>query len=287
MRNVFIIIAILLSLPILAQKVRTVEGEYIYHAPKNITTEVAQLTALERAKIQALADEFGTVVTQNNSSRIVNQNGHSETDFLSLGSSDVKGEWIETIGEPKYEIRVEDGHIVVVCHVKGKAREIMSAAIDLKFKVLCNGTEDKFENNKFRNNDDIYLAFQSPVKGYLAVYLEDADGQVSCLLPYRNQTQGIYQIDANHRYLFFNQESAPITERGIVDEYIMQTTNTSEFNQLHIIFSPNQFTKASDQVVKESLPRQMSRKEFLQWLAKCRKYDKDMTVKRVDLIVEQ
>lgn len=287
MRKVFIFLAIILSLPLFAQKVRTVEGESVYHAPENVTIEGAKRTALERAKIQALADEFGTIVTQNNNSRVANQDGHSEIDFLSIGGSDVKGEWIETIGEPQYEIDYVGGCLVVTCRVKGKAREITSAAVDILYKVLCNGTEDKYESDKFKNNDDIYLAFQSPVKGYLAVYLEDADGQVSCLLPYRSQTQGIYQIQANRRYLFFDQESAPIIERSVVDEYIMQTTRSSEFNQLHIIFSPNQFTKASDRQVKETLPRQMSRKDFLLWLAKCRKYDKEMTVKRVDLTVEQ
>lgn len=287
MRKFFIFLAIILSLPIFGQRVKTVEGEYVYHAPEDVTLEEAKRTALDQAKIQALANEFGTIVTRNNSSRVARQNGHSKTDFLSIGGSDVKGEWIETIGDPQYEISYEAGYLIVSCHVKGKAREIKSAAVDLKFKVLCNGIEDKFESNKFRNNDDLYLAFQSPVKGYLAVYLEDGDGQVSCLLPYRNQTQGIYHVDANHRYLFFDKNSAPITERAIVDEYIMQTTRSSEFNQLHIIFSPNPFTKASDHQVKESIPRQMSRKEFLQWLAKCRKFDKEMTVKRVDITVEQ
>ena len=39
----------------------------------------------------------------------------------------------------------------------------------------------------FKEDDYLYLSFQSPVKGYLAVYLEYAEGQVFCLFPYRNQ----------------------------------------------------------------------------------------------------
>ena len=38
-----------------------------------------------------------------------NTNGSTQTDFTSLSSSDVKGEWLETIGEPKYEISYEQG----------------------------------------------------------------------------------------------------------------------------------------------------------------------------------
>jgi hypothetical protein len=49
----------MLSLSAFAQKVKTVEGEYTYYAPENVTVEQAKITADDRAKIQALADEFG------------------------------------------------------------------------------------------------------------------------------------------------------------------------------------------------------------------------------------
>ena len=103
MRKLFLLLTLLSSLPLLAQKVKKVEGEYVYHAPENVTLEEAKRTALERAKIQAIANEFNTLVTQDNETRVRNRNGQSEIDFLSVGGSEVKGEWIETIGEP-------DGH---------------------------------------------------------------------------------------------------------------------------------------------------------------------------------
>ena len=58
MRQVVVFILLLLPLTVFAQRVKTVEGEYTYHAPENVTIEQAKRTALERAKIQALADEF-------------------------------------------------------------------------------------------------------------------------------------------------------------------------------------------------------------------------------------
>lgn len=286
MKRYLIVFFAILTLPVCAQKIKTVKGESTYYAPENVTLEEAKRKALDQAKIKALADEFGMTVSEGTETRGKIHNGQSEYVFFAIGSSEVKGEWIETIDEPEYDIRYEEKQIIVTCRIKGKAREIVSAAIDFKAKVLCNGIEDKFENNRFKSNDDLFLSFLSPVKGFLAVYLEGEDGQVSCLLPYRGQKEGIYPIEANQRYLFFDPKSAPSKEKDIVDEYVMTCESSSEYNQIYIIFSPNQFTKASDDNVNEELPRQLSLEDFMKWLAKCRKHDIEMNVKKVGIMVE-
>lgn len=286
MRLTLTILLSVFSLTVLAQKVKTVEGEYTYHAPENVTLEQARRTALERAQAQAVADEFGTLVSQSDFTRVENSDGASKVDFLSLGGVEAKGEWIETISEPEYNIRYEGNMLVITCKVRGKAREIVSAQIDFTAKVLRNGTEEKFESAEFRNGDDLYLLFQSPVKGYLAVYLVDADGQAFCLLPYRSQTEGVYPVKANQRYVFFNERLAPYSERPQVDEYVMTTDRSSESNQIYVIFSTNQFSKAVDGGVREGLPRELSQEDFHRWLAKCRKSDKDMNQRIVPIQIE-
>lgn len=275
-RALFILSLILSSLTVFAQKLKTVEGEYTYHAPENVTMEQAKRTALDRAMIQALADEFGTIVSQSNATRVENKNGQTDIDFLSIGGSEVKGEWIEALGEPQYNIRYEGDMLIVSVKVKGKAREIVSAGIDFQARILRNGTEDKFESDQFRSGDDLYLSFQSPASGYLAVYLIDAENQAYCLLPYRNQTEGIYPIKANQRYLFFNIKEASLQERPYVDEYVMTCERESEQNQIYIIFSPNQFVKATDNFSDSHLPRELSYADFQKWLLKCRKHDNNM-----------
>lgn len=55
-RLCLLIVGCLLTLPVSAQKVKTVVGTYEYRAPKNITQEEAERIALERAKLQAIAD---------------------------------------------------------------------------------------------------------------------------------------------------------------------------------------------------------------------------------------
>lgn len=278
MKHILLLLSVLFTIPVFSQKMKTVEGEYTYHAPENVTLEEAKRIALDRAKIQALADAFGTIVSQTNATHVQNRNGNSDIDFLSIGGSEVKGEWIETVGEPQYNISYEQGMLVVKVSVKGKAREIVSAQIDIKAKVLRNGTEDKFESDEFRDGDDLYLSFVSPVSGYLAVYLVDAEQKAYCLLPYRSQTDGIYKVEANRRYVFFNIKEAPPQERQYVDEYVMTCSRSSEYNQIYVIFSPQSFIKAVDSSSSETLPRELSFEDFQKWMVKVRQKDVNLTL---------
>ena len=147
--------------------------------------------------------------------------------------------------------------------------------------------EDKFESDQFHSGDDLFLSFQSPVNGYLAVYLVDADNQAYCLLPYREQTDGIYSIKANQRYLFFNIKEAPQTERSYVDEYVMTCSHSSEQNQIYVIFSPNQFVKATDNQSDATLPRELKFEDFQKWLTKCRKHDKEMNLRMMPIVINK
>lgn len=257
-----------------AQKVQKVTGTYTYYAPENVTMEEAKRTALEQAKLSAIENAFGTVITQNNSTIIRNENGRSDSRFLSLGSSEVKGEWIETTKEPDYTISYEGGMLVVSVIVSGRIREIVNAGVDVVAKILRNGTEEKFESSEFRSGDDMYLYFKSPVDGYLAVYLLDETTQeVFCLLPYRASGEGAYKIEHDKPYVLFSAEKEARNPND-VDEYTLTCSREKEFNDLYIIFSPNPFTKANSMdAMHEMLPRQLSYEEFQKWLVKIKKMD--------------
>ena len=95
-RILSILICGVFSIGCLAQRVKTVGGEYTYVAPKNMSPEEAERVAFERLKTKLIAEEFGTVVSQTNLTKVENQNGQSNIDFSSYGGSEVKGEWIET-----------------------------------------------------------------------------------------------------------------------------------------------------------------------------------------------
>lgn len=275
-RIVIICCMLFLSVVVFAQRTEKVRVEYVYYPPENVSLEEAKRIALERAKIQAIANEFGTVVAQSNATLVSNRNGESSADFSSLAESEVKGEWIETIGQPTYQVSYEQDMLVVKAIVSGRIREIISAQIDLKAEVLCNGTDLKFARTDFKHGDDIYLYFQSPVNGYLAVYLLDEVTQmVYCLLPYRSSPESIVSIDKDTPYIFFSPKHAG-DNAYLIDEYQMECSTPIERNTLYIIFSPNEFSKAISRNVDDGIPTALPFKEFHKWLAKGKQRDKEM-----------
>lgn len=272
-----------------SQRTTKVSATYTYYAPETMSVEEAKRVALDRAKIQAIADEFGTIVSQSTSTVITNKNGESDTQFFALGGSDVKGEWIETIGKPEYQLQFESHFLVVKCSVKGKAREISSAKIEFTAKTLRNGTELRFEDVNFRDGDDLYLYFQSPTNGYLAAYLLDETKQtVYCILPYKSQAISAYLIVANKEYVMFSRKNAKKAERNIVDEYTLSCDDEKEFNTLFILFSPSDIGKRNGfDVSNENSPNNISYRKFKQWLSKLLSKDSKTQLQEINITISR
>lgn len=262
----------------IADDIKTVTVDYLYQIPENISLDEAKSIALDRAKIQAIADEYGTTVTQSNNTDIVIDNGVTTSVFESVGGSELKGEWIETIGEPKYKIITENGMIAVQVSLKGKIREVKNKKIPVKVRTFRNGTDDCNESSKFMAEDAFYMSFNAPANGYLAVYLIDANNQAFCLLPYQRQNEGFFSTKANKNYFLFHKDYAGDLDKDIVDELIMDTDRDSERNRILTIFSPNKFYKAVDAKFDEQLPRNLSYAEFTKWLSGIKKKDMDLSV---------
>lgn len=272
-----------------SQRTAKVSATYTYYAPETMSVEEAKRIALDRAKIQAIADEFGTVVSQSTSTIITNKNGESDTQFFALGGSDVKGEWIETIGEPGYEINYMNNHLLVRCHIKGKAREIVSGGIEYIAKPLRNGTSLKFEANDFKDGDDLYLFFETPIDGFTAVYLLDETTQtVYNILPYKGQSIPAVEVKANREYIFFSRENAESGERQFVDEYTLSCETYKEFNTLYILFSPTGIGKRNGFYSSiEDKPTNISYKDFKQWLSKSLSKDKSLQIQEAHITISK
>lgn len=270
-----------------AQKIKTVDGEYTYVVPENINLDKAKHIALERLKIQLIEEEFGATVSQSNSTLVKNSNGESDVDFVSIGGSEVKGEWIETIGTPRYDIYYEKDMLVVSVKAKGRIREIISTAVDVKSLVLRNGIEDRFESDTFKSGDDLYISFQSPTNGYLVIYLVDTEQRAFCLLPYQNMKEGSFNVEANKRYVLFSAQNASSELKPYVDEYTMTCTHDQEINQLYVVFSTSPFVKAIDDKLEKEFPRELSNEEFQKWLAKYRTRDTNMVVKKTTITIRK
>ena len=281
MKNIMLIATILgIFSAAMAQKPVKVCGEYTYYAPENVTTAQAKQTALQRARVAGLIQEFNQIVYQSNTTVTTNRDGESSVDLYSFGGSDARGEWIEDTEEPQYTISYEQDMLVVKAEVCGKAREIKSAGIILESKVLRNGTEPRFESDKFVSGDDMYLWFRSPTDGWLTVYLLDRNSKtVYCLLPYRNSPMGAVEIKHDQTYVFFQQDRK-LKDWQYIDEYTLTAESSVEWNEVYVVFSPHPYTKPTVNASNVLAPRELPFKDFSSWLTRCQTKDPAMTVSK-------
>ena len=100
---------------------------------------------------------------------------------------------------------------------------------------------------------------------------------VYCLLPYASSSLGAYRVEHDVPYCFFSKKEA-CGDKGDVDEYVMTTAKEVEYNDLYIVFSPNEFYKSNMIAGGGNLPRKIPFHDYQEWLSKCRSLDNKMQV---------
>ena len=265
-------------------------GEFIYEATAEETLEGATRKAIEGARLNALEDKFGSsmrmVVTSSTRST-----GSEEEEWFSLESRrEVKGDWLEDIGTPKIESsnsqlesqgrrnrQNPQSGLTVMASVCGYARDVTGANIEFSAKILKNGFTSRFENGQFKDGDAMYLLFQAPVDGYVAVYMVDYSKTAYCLLPYMRDRSGKVRVEGGKEYIFFSADHAERSVASLVDEYFLTCDKPIEHDLIYVVFSPNEFTKANDaRADEETIPRTLSFDHFQTWLTNNRIRDNDM-----------
>lgn len=275
-----------LPLVVTAQGVKTLAGRATYYGDDHDSPAGAKEKALQMARIDALAREYGTVLSQISTQRDEIANGDENSFFSSLSVSEVKGEWISDVGEPTYKMELDaDGHYVVECSVKIKARALSNKAADFRATVMRNGLTDRHADTQFRSGDAMYLKFYAPVDGYIAVYLV-CGNDVMTLLPYLSSSSGKCRVSHNRDYTFFSARGAD-PSFGTPDEYLLQTDRHRERNMLYVLFSPNEFSKALDRGTDDTTPRSQTYNEFTKWLVHLRKADEEMGMKVIPIDITQ
>jgi len=270
-RLVFSIILMVFALVCHAQKTVNVSGEYRYVVPENVSITDAKNIAIERAKNEALAKEFGTVVSQTNTSTMQTVDGKVETNFLSIGGTESKGIWLSDTKEPEISILYENDVMVVVAKVFGKAREIKNSETELEVTILCNGTK----SDNFKNNDFLSVDFKAASEGDVAIFLrnDNIDDPVYCLLPYENENGEPRAVKSNATNTFLSTKD-PIYPYS--EETILVTDKIIEINKIIIVFSKNKF----DIPLSEhgEFVDEIPAEKFNKWLRKNRINDETMQV---------
>lgn len=283
MRKLLIILTALLPLSLCAAKPKKVQGEFRYVGTENQTIAECKRLALEAARLDALAREFGTQISQDIVQQETVSSSGESTLFDARSQTSVKGEWIADEGEPEYKVEMsQDGAPIVYCRVKGTAKELTNDAVEFTCRPLRNGSPD----TNFHSGDRLTLEFRAPTDGFIAVFLIDAAGTAYTLLPYLANTSGQVSVNRGTDYVFFDPERAA-KGSDEVDEMILLTEEDLERNELLIAFSPKPFTRPNDAGNGSEVPRSLSRNDFNRWLTNCKGKDSRFSTQTFNLIIKK
>ena len=265
---IHLMLFLLLAITTYAQRVASVCGEYRYIVPGEIPLNRAKQIAIDKARNEAIANEFGQVVSQSTTTTIHTSNSKSQVQSDSYASTESKAIWLSDTKEPEVSIAYENDLMVITASVCGKARELKTAQVELKMQILNNG----FETEQFRNNDKVSILFKSPVSGYLAIFFRDDNaGIISCMMPYENEDGTAREVKSNKEYTYLSTAD-PIYPYQ--EETILVTEKTVEFDTFILVFSRKAFSMpASD--MGEFVP-ELSIEDFQKWLRKNRINDETM-----------
>ena len=316
MTKLFFSVLVIFIMPshVFAQKIVRTEGSAQVELTRDKSRQEIEKQVKELAIVNALEKAFGRVIIQGNSTYISNINTGEKTEtnsvFNTIANTSVKGEVLKVIREKYSNVKGEkiiNGEKVPVtdirCDITIKARELVAPPVEFSaFPLKC--TNINCRNTRFKDNDDLYLYFKSPVSGYLTVYIDDGTTS-SRLLPYRNmpaQFENSFPVKADREYILFsaNPEFNYFGDNSIVvDEYKLVAEKKEDINRLFIIFSKSPLNKPylkkdinkdilSDDERQNnwSVPDGLKSEDFQRWLIRNRSFRKEnMQVKIIDITI--
>lgn len=264
---------------------RRVKASYTYVIPENVTMEQARGAALRRAMADAIAAEFGTMVTQASTTMLSNLNGISSSDFFSTGSSEVNGEWIRTTKEPEYLVEYSDGMLAVTVRVEGIVRSIDYAPVTIKVTLPPDASRCDETRDVFHSGDNLYVKLQVPVDGFAAIYLVGNDRKAYRLMPHPDTPGYAQHISRRSPQLYFYRPQNDDSEFFYCAE-----GSAPELNRVYVLFSPTEFVLPHEEapVIDESgviVPPGISLPDFTRWVSDNRLRDRKFQCSITDVMI--
>lgn len=242
MKKILLIVILLVSfLSSVNAQVKKVYGTYKlnFSENKNMTIADAERKCEQLAKLDALKKEFGTNIIEQTYKEESQHNDEAQSDFYQLIQQSTKGDWLNDTKQPKYTYKCEDNQIFIRCEVWGEAMKKKDLNIDLDWKILGGNADLKSERTTINNEEHLFIYVKSPSDGYIAVFLQDAEGDTYCLLPYWDAEPKFY-IERGKEYFLFDTENHKDSRYKF--RYQLKTESEIETNKIYLVFSKNEFT---------------------------------------------
>ncbi len=277
--KLFILLLFLGSTAVLAQRTENACGEVDYVVPETQPLAEAKQAAIAQARLKAIADKFGTIVSQTNTTAMHTNNGKTMSSFNSFSENEVRGIWISDTKEPEVEVKYRNDMMVIHAEVCGKVREQKREMVELQVRPLNNG----FESTNFKNNDRFSVSFKSAASGYVAVFIRDDNNDiVNVMMPYDGSDGNAREVKSNKEYLFLCTKDP---EYPYEEETILTTSKSIENNTLIVVFSQKKF-HISLSNMGEFVP-EVENSKFQKWLHGLRVYDTTAQAEEIVLTIKK
>lgn len=241
MKKILLIVVLLVSfLSSVNAQVKKVQGTYKlnFSENKNMTIADAERKCEQLAKLDAIKKEFGSDLNEQTLKELIQHNDEAQSHFYQLIQQSTNAVWLNDTKQPKYTYKCEDNQFFITCEVCGEAMQKENFNIDLNWKILGGNADIKSERTTINNEEHLFIYVKSPSDGYIAVFLQDAEGETYCLLPYWDAEPKFY-IERGKEYFLFDTENHKDLRYKF--RYQLKTESEIEANKIYLVFSKNEF----------------------------------------------
>lgn len=284
-----------------AQEIIETRGEAKGKTNSSISVDDLKAQLLDQAKINAIANAFGTYVERTTFIDIKD----GQTYFNIEGETVVKGEWLKTTYSKCFEERVKvkkgrkkEYETWISCSIEGMVREVTNPAIS--FEAIPLNCPDKLcRTEEFLNGESLYLYFNAAIDGYLSIYAVEEDKALR-LVPYQympSRYLNAVPVKADVPYILFSPDKQhghfEEFNQELVDELVMITDKKQEIMDLYIVYSKNQFLKPQLNEVASTesngwlMPKSLAFNSFEDWLQDNRIHSTDFYYKKMTVRISK
>lgn len=264
-----------------AQRIEKVHGTSVYEVTDNtaITLRDAKQHAIDMAKTAAIKKVFGEHIISDIEMVNEDRNGESKSSYREVTKSVAKGDWLGNTKDPVIDIGYDNGILYITADVWGEAREYFHAKTDIRWSVAAdNKDKQRVTTTQLLHQQPFYVHFQSPVDGYLALYVLEESGEATCLLPNRESR---FPIRAGVSYRLFDTTFDPQAT-----PLWFSTRQEREDYQLVLLFSSTPFSKCLEQqATAYNKLNTVNAKDFQTWLLRVQREDHNMIVQQKHVTV--
>jgi hypothetical protein len=249
MKYMFASLILLVSSFSVGQELKKVSAEYSMILSRTATMEQTETACLEQARLKAIGDEFGYVVSETTISNVNDSNGKVNDQFSVLTNTNVKGEWIKDTAPAEIVWGCVGNDYQVTVKVLGEVRAIKKEGKTKLNFFSCSPYDVTAQKFIFKNNERLNCSLTSSQAGYVSIYyLDHTSNEAIRLLPSTsyNHLDGV-EIQPDTPYILFN--------KAYTNQFKEMTSNSSDLilglpegkdqiiDEIVVIYSPEPFAK--------------------------------------------